>query len=388
MPKYIFSLGQNSSLSIAELNKVLGEEQEVKLINNKFVLAETNENPEALINKLGGIIKISRLLDKIDNIEDLSPYSWFEYINKNISKDKKVNFAFSLYPNNKKDYSYLKASALELKKILREKNYKARLVTGQESVLSSVIVKKNKLIGTELLIIKNDTDYLIALTEAVQDFMAYGFRDMKRPSRDDKSGMLPPKLAQMMINLGQAEKTATLLDPFCGSGTIVQEAILLGYKNIYASDISGKATRDTKANIDWLDEKFNKHPKVQIIKSDASKISQHIKNNSIDLIVTEPFMGDAKFVNKQHKISELKNTSHNLQELYYRAFKEFTKILKNQAKVVFVFPRFTIKDQSLDTLDKESISSLGYQMINKKELLYSRADQKVQRNITIWQIKK
>jgi tRNA G10 N-methylase Trm11 len=56
--------------------------------------------------------------------------------------------------------------------------------------------------------------------------------------------MIPPKLAQVMINLARRDEAdfqdKILFDPFCGSGTILMEAYLMGIKNIIGSDLSDR----------------------------------------------------------------------------------------------------------------------------------------------------
>ena len=92
---------------------------------------------------------------------------------------------------------------------------------------------------------------------AVQPFEEFGARDYARPSRDDLSGMLPPKLAKIMINLAQAKENSLILDTFCGSGTILQEALIMGYLNLIGFDSSPKAIKDSQANLEWLADKYD-----------------------------------------------------------------------------------------------------------------------------------
>ena len=51
-----------------------------------------------------------------------------------------------------------------------------------------------------------------------------------------------------MINLALSQNIdyKNLLDPLRGSGTILTEAAVMGYQNLYGSDISRKAITDTK----------------------------------------------------------------------------------------------------------------------------------------------
>lgn len=382
--KYIFILGQSPDIAQAELGAILNKPFEAE--SSDFVLVNTSINPKRLINTIGGTIKIARYIKTINQLSELNAYDWCDWLSPQLNKKTKNNFAFSLYNDSNKNYQIAKKISFELKKILKENNYKSRLVTGQSPVLSSVIVAKNKLINRELIIVKWQNKYILGFTEAVQDFESYGLRDIKRPNRDDKSGLLPPKLAQMMINLSGLDNNHSLLDPFCGSGTLLQEAMLLGYKKIYGSDISTRAIEQSTDNLNWLKEKFKLTADIKIQKSDVKNIDNIFDRQSVDLIVTEPFMGDARFINSRRDIKNISEIKNQLQELYRSSFEKFKKILSPQGKVVFIFPIFSIAGQNLPTLDKKIISQLGWQYLLDKDLIYSRPDQKVKRQITVWQI--
>jgi tRNA G10 N-methylase Trm11 len=361
-------LGQSPDLAKEELKAVLSSKNDqIELIGPDFVLANTNKESKDLINILGGTIKIARYNQSLDKLSNLDVFLWYDILEKNLKPDKKNNFGFSLY-NDSNDKSIQKI-AFELKKLLKENKYKSRLVTSQDAILSSVVVSKNKLIGNELLIIKHENKYMLALTEAVQDFVRYGWRDMKRPHRDDKSGMLPPKVAQMMVNLAEGldqsgeageNKNKNLLDPFCGSGTVLQEAILLGYQNIYGSDINPRSVTETTENLNWLLENFKAKANLKILESDIKNIDKKLDANSINTIVTEPFMGDARLIARLNKTSDINKIKDELQILYTLAFEKFKKILSPKAMIVFVFPVFNIAGQDIYNLDKKIISQLGF----------------------------
>ncbi|MBU1202845.1 methyltransferase domain-containing protein [Patescibacteria group bacterium] len=376
MEKYIFMLGQSAELAKEELISFLGS---VENSGPSFALATSPKKPAELIKNLGGTIKIAQYIDTID---DLSPLFDIWLANINIESGK-TNFGFSLY-NDKKNYPAIKKISMAIKKDLKSQGHKCRFVSSREPILSSVIVTKNNLINNELLIIRNNNQYIIGITRAVQDFASYGLRDMERPNRDDKSGLLPPKIAQIMLNLAGPDRQKNILDPFCGSGTILQEAALLGFNQIYGSDISKKAISDSQANLDWLAKKFAIKINYEIRKSDINNLSENFKNNSIDLIVTEPFMGDARQVSRAYKISDLKNIQTELQKLYHKSFLEFKKILKPGGVVIFIFPEFVIKNDSLKTLDEYIIANIGFRL--NKNLVYFRPDQKVRRQITVWHL--
>ena len=112
-------------------------------------------------------------------------------------------------------------------------------------------------------------DGAVFVTKAIQPIESLGERDFGRPYRDAKSGMLPPKLAMMMINLAGQSLGATILDPFCGSGTILMEAATIGYTNLMGSDISPKAIDDTRQNFAWQGGSLPK----KLFVADARKIA-------------------------------------------------------------------------------------------------------------------
>lgn len=389
-------LGQSPDLAKEELKAVLSSKNDqIELIGPDFVLANTNKESKDLINILGGTIKIARYNQSLDKLSNLDVFLWYDILEKNLKPDKKNNFGFSLY--NDSNNKSIQKIAFALKKLLKENKYKSRLVTSQDAILSSVVVSKNKLIGNELLIIKHQDKYILALTEAVQDFVRYGWRDMKRPHRDDKSGMLPPKVAQMMVNLAEGldqsgeageNKNKNLLDPFCGSGTVLQEAILLGYQNIYGSDINPRSVTETTENLNWLLENFKAKANLKILESDIKNIDKKLDANSINTIVTEPFMGDARLIARLNKTSDINKIKDELQILYTLAFEKFKKILSPKAMIVFVFPVFNIAGQDIYTLDKKIISQLGFEYKLDKDIIYNRPGQKVKRQITVWQNKK
>lgn len=378
MSKYAFILGQASRLAAAEVLSVLNQPKNY-LWQDNFLIADTELEPTALLKQLGGTIKIAKIITNFKNLEDFKTADWCQYLETQ-DLSGKFTFGFSLYQGTQKDYQHLFKLALSVKKELKAKS-SVRLVTSREPILSSVIVTKNNLLNKELLFLKTADNWQIAVTCAVQDFDDYGQRDILRPERDSRSGMLPPKLAQMMINLAGANKKLNLLDPFCGSGTILQEAMLLGWQNIYGTDISQKAIADTQKNIDWLKNKYALKNKVNLKLSEVQNLTKIFTKKNIDLIVTEPFMGDARNL-QAATISELK-------KLYYQAFLSFAKICSPQAKIVFIFPAINLQNQAMTTLDETAISSCGWQQIHSPlgELIYQRPGQIVSRKITLWQKK-
>lgn len=339
---------------------------------------------DELMARLGGTVKIA-IIEKIltpevarqaDNLEQ----NIFQVIDKHFpaGSDKKFQFGFSVFGGL--NYQELKIIGLRIKKNLSGRDVKTRLVVSKELILSSVIVQKERLIeqGLDILIIKTNNQLLIGRTVAVQRFDEYSRRDYGRPQRDDKSGMLPPKLAKIMINLSQTGKGQTILDPFCGSGTILQEALFLGYKKLIGSDISEKAVAATKQNLNWLKEKFGLDTSgVKIFKCDARNLASKLKPATADAVVTEPYLGPVDSA-KIPNLSELT-------ELYTQSLSSIRTILKKSGRAVIILP--IIGGKRFDILGE--IERLGY-VVNKLNnssrgsVVYFRPNQRVLREIFVF----
>ncbi|MEA3398240.1 MAG: DNA methyltransferase, partial [Patescibacteria group bacterium] len=274
------------------------------------------------------------------------------------------------------------------------KKINSRWVTSREKILSSVVVGQNKLTssGIELsLIAKNDKLY-IGETLAVQPFKELSFRDYGRPYRDDFSGMLPPKLAQIMLNLSDAKTSDIILDPFCGSGTILSEALLMKFENVIGSDISKKAIDDSRRNIQWINKNWEiKIEKLKLYNSSAAELSKKILPKSIDAIITEPYLGP-----QRGKIN-IRNAIAEIETLYSKTLNEFKKILKPNGRIAIIFPIFRSNHGSRYILPELS----GYKIINlipknlrknkniyltkRDSIIYGRPGQKIWREIIILQ---
>jgi tRNA G10 N-methylase Trm11 len=385
---YFFVLGNNPALSLAELSAVLPC-QDGALISNEVFIWETGNEivPEKLIKVLGGIIKIGVFEKTAPNQANLID-PMLAICNKASQKTTgKFNFGISNYGQHPLP---VESIGLTLKKKLREHEISSRLVTSQGKTLSSVVVEQNKLLtkGVEIVLAADGGKILVGRTLAVQDFKNLSKRDFGRPVRDDRSGMLPPKVAQIMLNLAEVKNFGGIvLDPFCGSGTILQEALLLGFTKVAGTDLSSKAVADTKENIAWLKDKYGlEGVKTDIFIKNVIKLSESFKPESVEAIVCEPYLGP------QRGWSDMKLVKKELEDLYSQALREFSKILKPHGRVVMIWPKFFGDKQiNPDYYKFEIKNSLpddwkkwpGVKVTERNTIVYGRAGQKVFREIVV-----
>jgi len=387
--QYYFILGTNCALSLAELFAVL-DIRDARLLAPDFLLAQTDDfDPDTLIRRLGGVIKIGKvesILKSSNQVKLLQEISELALNKQAQGSTGKFNFGISGYGSSLFNEKIL---GLKLKQVFKEKEISCRFVVSQEKTLSSVVVSQNKLLsrGIEIILVSDKGQTIIGQTLAVQPFKDMSLRDYGRPARDDHSGMLPPKLAQIMINLASKKvPEAVLLDPFCGSGTVLTEAFMMGYQKIFGSDISVQALEATRRNVGWVKELYKiSAPNPVLSVCPVQRLSSFIKPTSIDAIVTEPYLGP------QRGKMDIPSVISELEELYSLAFKEFFPALRPQGRVVMVWPVFygerPINPQhtGFKVIDiiPGSLKGPLVKLSRRGTIIYGRPGQKVFREIVV-----
>ena len=121
---------------------------------------------------------------------------------------------------------------------------------------------------------------------------------------------------------------------------------------------------------------------MDVRKADVKNLSREIPAGSIDAIITEPFLG--KPMRGNERPETVRAIVDELQELYLQAFGEFKKVLKKSGRLVMVIPEWHIKGE-IFKLRLDGLEKAGWQRINGGDLMYKREDQKVWRNICIFE---
>jgi tRNA G10 N-methylase Trm11 len=233
---------------------------------------------------------------------------------------------------------------------------------------------------SEFNVIPQDDKIIIAKTVWIYDAEDWVSRDRNKPYRDIKRGMLPPKVARIMVNLAIAGKTGvTVADPFCGTGTVLSEAIMVGC-NVIGSDTNPDAIPGTKSNLEWLLSTPGLAPRTyNLAVADATHFDESFK--SVDCIATEPYMGPLLDERNPSSFDKIKNIAKGLDKLYRGAFKAFHRALPVGGRVVMSIPVFHVYDREIQTISIDTLTSLGYNYVSA--VPYSKPGAAVIRNITI-----
>lgn len=380
MSDYVFFLGSHPQLSLLELQSTLGSMCQLQEFSAPFphCVAKCKEHlDDGLFDRLGGCERVGIIL----GIQP-RPFSPQELLHLFSPLPRK----WSLGLNASDPFAF------EVKKLAQGQGSKVKFVLpqGKNELLNAAQVIFNKLDrspNAELIVFESEGTHFAVKTIWIQDIQAYEVRDTARPARRLKVGMLPPKLAQVMINLAVSNVgSSRILDPFCGMGTVLQEGQLMGHA-MTGSDVSEQMVEASKTNLAWLSEHFNvsNDPIPHVFQHDAAR--PFPKNfGEFDAVVTEPDLGPPLR-------APLSSYPKRLTDLYVRVFKNFRATLKPDGRVIFVFPAYAQRrGQSFIFFPEavlDAIAKLGYRRVHpfgrQVRLLYARRDAWVGRELTIWE---
>lgn len=402
-------LGRQPALGLAELESLYGASH-VQPIGPQAAIVDVDPCLLAF-DRLGGAVKFCKLLTTLDTTNWGKIEKFLLQVSPGHAQtmtEGKMQLGLSLYGFNETP-KRIEATGLSLKKAIRKTGRSVRLIPNKTAELNSAQVLHNHLTGPtgwELVFIKDGLRTLVAQTVKVQDIEAYTRRDRERPKRDAKVGMLPPKLAQILINLtvGQLPEDKlesicdipvgqpiphpilgqTVLDPFCGTGVVLQEATLMGY-DIYGSDYEPRMVDYTKQNMDWLNGLCNLAvTDYRLETADATEASW---TPPVDFVVTETYLGRPFTARPTPEI--LAQTVADCNLIIKKFLKNIHGQVKSGTRLCLAVPAWQTSPGQFKRLPLiDQITELGYNRISfeharDEDLIYYRSEQIVARQLLV-----
>lgn len=384
---YIALLGRQPELSIAELERLFGD---VSWFSGISALVKTNTPPN--IQRIGGTQKFGTVAFTVPSTDwrRVSDAIVKHYANTWSAHEGKITLGLSAY-DFKISPRDLQKTGLIIKSKLKQSNASIRLVPNQELALSTATSHHNKLglaaNKVELLIIRGKSTTIVAESTGAQNITALAARDQGRPRRDAFVGMLPPKLAQMMINMAvgapTSGETPRVLDPFCGTGVVLQEAALMGY-SVYGTDLSEKMIRYSRDNLNWLEEKYNRTIDWYLHEGDAMDT---VWQQPITTVAAETYLGQP--FSAPPSASKLTEVRGNCNHIIGSFLKNLSVQLKPGAIIAIAVPAWRDKEGAfthlplISTPENYGFSVVDLKTVRPDQLLYFRPDQVVAREILI-----
>jgi tRNA G10 N-methylase Trm11 len=371
MHKYIFFLGHQPHLSVAELQAVFGAGS-ILDIANQYAILELNQEPN--IDLLGGTTKISRLI-KSESLEQDYKLQIKNLVLAQITEHKsdKLKLGLSIYSgkyDTQLSRKFIQKTLEELRSELKN-SLKLRTIEPKDTkttqlnaaqIIHGDLLKKD---GLSLDIIITKSTILLAQTFQVPNLKKYTLRDYGKPKPSGVNGMLPPKLAQILINLSGAKPGDTILDPFCGSGTVLQEALLMDISGL-GTDLNPQIIDDAKKNLEWLDKRFQLRDSKAKFDLEVADATTHQWSKSFTHIVCEGYLGTA--LSKEPspaKLQEIITSCNNVAEGF---FKNIHSQLNKDQKIVVALPCWFIGKEIIKLPVVENLPALGYNLMKSKKV--------------------
>ncbi|MCL4358073.1 hypothetical protein M1512_04260 [Patescibacteria group bacterium] len=409
-------LGRQPALSLAELESLYGAD---KLRPIGQIAAIVDVDPCLLaFDRLGGAVKFAKVLTELNTTSWEDVGSFLIHNAPEHSRQMppgKMKLGISVYGFERAPKEVQKLG-FNIKQAVRATNRSVRVAPNNDPALSTAQVIHNQLTGTngwELLIVKDNLKTIVAQTIKVQDIAAYTRRDRKRPARDLKVGTLPPKLAQVIINLAAGPlpnnciqtdydacsqkpelKTyfanSLLLDPFCGSGVILQEAAIMGY-NCLGSDLNSRMIDFAQTNLKWLREMprspLASNVAITLMQRDATKDQWPLDPYKKLIVASETDLGKpfARIPSPQ----EIETAVAKAQQTITKTLNNLAKQIKIDTRIALAIPAWRIAGGhtiNLPLLDHDSYDGynrVSFQHVRDEQLIYYRPNQVVARTLLV-----
>jgi tRNA G10 N-methylase Trm11 len=394
-------LGRQPALGLAELESLYGADV-LHPAEPSAALLDVVPS-EVDFDRLGGSLKLCKVLTTLDstNWGDIEAYL-LKSAPKHASflPEGKLKLGISAY-GLRVTTQRIQATGLSLKKVLKQSGRSVRLVPNSEPALNSASVLHNNLtgdLGWELVFLRSGGQTIVGQTVAEQDINSYTVRDRDRPMRDARVGMLPPKLAQIIINLTRPTAGSTVLDPFCGTGVLLQEALLMGF-GVYGSDLEPRMIEYSRANLDWLLSRsswLSKHmtdnkTTMYLNQQDATSFKTEVP---VAVVACETYLG--KPITSPPPNDVLNQTAADCNLIIKKFLQQIHPQLSRGSRLCLAVPAWQVGHghfkhlpfltggrSGLDQLRELGYNRISFEHARTEDLIYFRADQVVARELLV-----
>jgi tRNA (guanine10-N2)-dimethyltransferase len=383
-------LGRQPALGIAELESLYGANH-FKLIGNQVLISDL-DTEDIDFKRLGGSVKLAEVLYEQDTTD------WAGIHSTLVSKSASLPFAkasgklrlgisaidIQVTPKQ------LMATGLSMKRVLKDAGQSLRFVPNTSLRLNSAQVLHNRLThagGLELILVKAGNKTICAQTVKEQDIADYSRRDYGRPKRDLRVGLLPPKLAQIIINLGGGPEnnlSRTVLDPFCGGGVLLQEALLMGYK-VFGSDIDERMVNEAETNVSWLVDAYRLDKDLcHLAIADATSF---VWKTDLDFIASETYLG--RHFSPSSTPEVIAQGVSDCNHIIKKFLQNIAGQLKSGTRLCLAVPAWQVAPDRFKHLPLiDQINDLGYIRVSFEhvlatDLIYFRKEQSVARELLV-----
>jgi tRNA G10 N-methylase Trm11 len=336
--------------SLLEAQCVMGENAKVSMECEDIAVADLRGGRFKRYTELAGVHKVALPLPPIDSDEFAEAITFPE---------RNFNFSLSLYcPPGDPETEYEELSGQLLSTIRGFGHKKANLIrsrSGPELHSERVLARS----AMDFVAFPIGATYQWGVTVYIPETEAFKERSTERPYVT--SGIsLSSRLARVLVNIAGVSKGKVLLDPFCGSGTILGEALLKGADCIGIDRNHGSVER-TKKNLAWVlsqGKRGGQHvPSFSVITGDAMNLRRSLGDKMVDAIVSEPILMPR--LSSPPSLEKARRLIKHASIIYSEALHEMSSILKSGGRMVLVTPSLRTIDGKDVILSFDDLNEIG-----------------------------
>ena len=327
--------------SLLEAQCVLGDDAKLSMLCDDVATAKFQGKTFKRYEDLSGVHKVALPLPPID-----SP----DFVDSITFPDRNFNFALSLYCSRGDPEAEYDSLSEELLSTIRGAGHKkANLLRSRSGpeLYSQRVVSRSAM---DFVAFPLGALFQWGVTVYVPEAEEFRARSTERPFVSPGIS-LSSRLARLLVNVAGVSRGQVLLDPFCGSGTILGEALLRGVNCIGIDRNHGSVER-TKKNLAWFlsqdRNESSRAPSFSVRTGDATNLRRTLGDDMlVDAIVSEPILmprlSSAPTLERARKL--VKHASFTYSEALY----EMSGVLRRGGRIVLVTP-------SLRTVEGKEVS--------------------------------
>jgi precorrin-6B methylase 2 len=268
-------------LSVLEACTVFGRSvQRAEAPTERVSVLHIDRLPRDEVSELAGSHKVAPVVSVLDS--PTGDQSGLLGMMKSVL-DEKSNVSLSGYDMDEGDYDEIVRSMLDGLRDAGLKKVRLLRPRGNELIAEEVISRK----AFDVVAFPYESGYALGPTVWVPDSISMRQRGTKRPVPRSEIA-LSPRLARTLVNLAGLQPGQTLLDPFCGSGTVLMEAYGKSMRCL-GLDSTASRVQETRENLQWSSGGMS-GGRYDIRKGDARDLNRMLRGSKVDAVVTEPLL--------------------------------------------------------------------------------------------------
>ena len=336
--------------SLLEAQCVFGENAKVSMQCEDIAVADLKMGRFKGYTELAGVHKVALPLPPVDSPDFPEAITFPE---------RNFNFSLSLYCAQGDQEAEYEGLSQQLLATIREHGLKkANLIRSRSGpeMYSDRVVSRSAM---DFLAFPIGAASQWGVTVYVPETEGFKERSTERPYVT--SGIsLSSRLARLLVNVSGVSRGQMLLDPFCGSGTILGEALLKGVDCIGVDRNHGSVAR-AKDNLAWFLSQSKRGgqrpPSYSVVTGDATNLRRSLGDQMVDAIVSEPILMPR--LSSPPTLEKARRLVKHASTIYSDALYEMSSVLRRGGRMVLVTPSIRTLEGRDVTLSFEDLREVG-----------------------------